>query len=1278
MTTPLKKKSFHLLGDQTDMWLGDLESALLELVRRRMYTERVYEIGFTLHQHPYVSDLTRRLLRGGTRELQAADTLHLGDGISLPGSVRVSLPTNAAITVDSSARITLSADITVGSGNEASQLAEGMVFDLDASVTAVAPDGAVAVLVEGTTGTPAPGSTMSVAGLEASAFGPTKVTLTAAVAFTLYSGKAASLPASTVVVLDGGSRFTMAAGTEGVLVSSEARPLLFQEFFKGAHQPDPEVVQGPYPVKDLDFSSTGAYAAYNWELFFHVPMAIAVHLSKNQRYAESQRWFHYLFDPTDDSDGPTPERFWKVRPFQETDVTRIEELLLNLATGADPKLLEETTRDIDAWRKAPFRPHLVARLRPQAYMYKTVMAYLDNLIDWGDSLFRQDTGEAIDEAMNLYVLAAIILGPRPQAVPRKGTVRPQTYENLRRDIQEFGVVMREVEADVPFDLMPLPGAASGNDGQLGTVRGLGKALYFDVPANDRLLGYWDTVADRLFKIRNSLNFQGTFRQLALFEPPIDPGMLVRATAAGLDVAAIVNGINQPLPLVRFAYLAQKATELVQEVKSLGAAMLAAIEKGDGEALALLRAGHERSSLESAEQVRYGQLQETVKNREALLRGLDLAVERYAFYERQLGRKDGEIFASIPELKDLDRTELASLKLRAVEPAMASRPLDVDIAPESTAGGGLFSGGNASGGGQLVSSFEAKESDSLSEAQTLSDLSQLLGHAASAANFFPNFEVAAKPFGIGGSFAFGGSNIGSAIQSLSHGARFFADRAAFSARMSARQDVVARRQREWAFHSNQAAGEITQIFKQLRAAQIREAIADAEWHNHQKLIENAKQVEWFLNAEGTAQQGKTSNEALYTWMKRDLKGLYARTFQFAFDAAMRAQRALQHELGDPGLTFLQFGYLSGKEGLLAGDKLYFDLKRMEVAYQDLNQREFELTKHVSIAQVDPLALVRLRRTGRCTVTLPEGLFDLDGPGHYFRRIKNVAVSIPCVTGQYGSVNCTLTLLKSTIRSSPLLTGGRYVRDTAGNDDRFSDYYGTMQSIVTSSAQNDSGLFETNLHDERYLPFENSGVESQWQLELPGNPLNGDPVQFDYATISDVILHLRYTARPGGDALRHGAISEVRSLIGEAKAAGSVRLFSVRHEFPDAWARFTGAEASDTDRYRLSIPLSPQLYPFWSRDSLRSVHEMELLAHLQTKAVATKHDKVFKNAKKTDATVTAPLTNNPELGNKLRGSFLQGAFASANFPAAPDSGSLEWFFDGNQFDDLWVAITWGGKT
>lgn len=217
-----------------------------------------------------------------------------------------------------------------------------------------------------------------------------------------------------------------------------------------------------------------------------------------------------------------------------------------------------TLHVIGAWKDAPFRPHVVARYRQTAYMFKTVMAYLDNLIDWGDSLFRQDTGESIDEALMLYVLAVNILGPRPQAVPKKGSVRPQTYASLKKDLNEFGNALAELEASIPFDIMPHPNEEAAEGERFGSLSSIGKALYFCVPRNDKLLSYWDTVADRLFKIRNSLNIQGIFRQLALFEPPIDPALLARAAAAGLDVGAIVSGINQPLPLVRFQLLVQKA------------------------------------------------------------------------------------------------------------------------------------------------------------------------------------------------------------------------------------------------------------------------------------------------------------------------------------------------------------------------------------------------------------------------------------------------------------------------------------------------------------------------------------------------------------------------------------------------------------------------------------------------------------------------------------------------------------------------------------------------
>src|SRR5271157_617120 len=238
------------------------------------------------------------------------------------------------------------------------------------------------------------------------------------------------------------------------------RPVLYEELFSRTSYNPSSLVGQPYPVKDLDFSSSGAYSVYNWELFYHIPLTIAIHLSQNQRFEEAQNWFHYVFDPTDDSDGPTPERFWKVKPFQYTDVKLIEQTLVNLSTGTDPVLRQDTINGIDASTKDPFRPFLVARYRQTAFMFKTVMAYLDNLIAWGDSLFSQYTGESINEAAQLYILAAHTLGRKPQAVPSKGSERPQTYAQLRAHLDQFGNALVDLETAVPFDSTPHPHEAA--------------------------------------------------------------------------------------------------------------------------------------------------------------------------------------------------------------------------------------------------------------------------------------------------------------------------------------------------------------------------------------------------------------------------------------------------------------------------------------------------------------------------------------------------------------------------------------------------------------------------------------------------------------------------------------------------------------------------------------------------------------------------------------------------------------------------------------------------
>ncbi|MEQ1531590.1 MAG: hypothetical protein ABL925_19935, partial [Methylococcales bacterium] len=419
----------------------------------------------------------------------------------------------------------------------------------------------------------------------------------------------------------------------------------FGKFFESYYTPlNSNVVEFTnLPLKEIDVSVTGAYSNYNWELFFHVPMTIAVHLSKNQRFAEAQRWFHYIFDPTcNDTKIPPLQRFWNFIAFRNPNCfMQIDNLLMLLSKPSAECSHEELKckTDIESGyssiMKDPFKPYKVARTRPIAYQYSVVMKYIDNLIAWGDQLFLQDTIESINDATLRYVLAANILGARPQPIPQNGTVQPKTFAQLKQQgIDKTGNLLAELQGNLTLNF-GTPQAQGADPNVTGPLFGIGRTLYFCIPPNDKLLRYWDTVADRLFKIRHCMNIEGVVRQLALYDPPLDPGMLVKAAAAGIDIGSIVNGMNQPISPVRSLLLIQKALALCSEVRGLGAALLSAIEKGEGEKLALLRQSHESKIQEMQQEVRFLQWASAQESTKSLLTSRATALERLHFYQRLL-------------------------------------------------------------------------------------------------------------------------------------------------------------------------------------------------------------------------------------------------------------------------------------------------------------------------------------------------------------------------------------------------------------------------------------------------------------------------------------------------------------------------------------------------------------------------------------------------------------------------------------------------------------------
>jgi hypothetical protein len=70
----------------------------------------------------------------------------------------------------------------------------------------------------------------------------------------------------------------------------------------------------------------------------------------------------------------------------------------------------------------------------------------------------------------------------------------------------------------------------------------------------------------------------------------------------------------------------------------------------------------------------------------------------------------------------------------------------------------------------------------------------------------------------------------------------------------------------------------------------------------------------------------------------------------------------------------------------------------------------------------------------------------------------------------------------------------------------------QQIALSTGVDDNGLFTLNFNDERYLPFEYTGAVSKWQLTFP----NPEKQKNLLESLTDVIVHVSYTARVGGGA------------------------------------------------------------------------------------------------------------------------------------------------------------------
>ncbi|GII59256.1 hypothetical protein Pth03_76450 [Planotetraspora thailandica] len=899
----------------------------------------------------------------------------------------------------------------------------------------------------------------------------------------------------------------------------------------------PELAAASVPVSShLDFDSSGGL--YYWEIFFHAPLLIAQALNAAQRFEDARRWYEYVFDPTERT------RYWRFLPFlavdvqalvddcredlralndaqvsarltpildsvealapafrQSRDLTTDELEFLKGLAGLDAGLtgaLGERTAMLGQLRRQydlmgdrrsllqtylddPFDPHAIAELRPEAYRRAVVMAYIDNLLDWGDLLFRQYTAESVDEARMLYIFAYDLLGERPYSAGPRALPPASPYE-------------------LPDGEGPGETGHLTADGTLleeeGAVHAGVANPYFYVPENGQFLEYWNRVEDRLTKIRQSLDIMGVSRPIPLFEPPADVMALVRGVATGATLDQLTAAATAAVPPYRFDFLYQRAKELADRLRQLGDELLNAFEQRDGEELALLRNRQEAEILALTRQIKENQVR-IAEEGLAEARDSKVAAEaRVTHYETLVAEG----------LSPLQEAQIAMMGLGA--------------AAHFVAGGLKIGAAIASGVPQA-----------------------LIG-----------------PFIMGTSV--GGDQVGDALDIGSEVSSTLGEGFSMLGELLGVRADQERQEQDWNLQVAISRSDVVQLGHQVASAELQLALARRELEIHNRQVAH-------LDAETAFMTGKFAGAQLYGWMVERLSGLYFQTYNLTYEMARAAERAYAFERdGSPG--FIQPTYWeSRRNGLLAGHGLALDLDRLGQAYVLSDERGLEITKRVSLLQIDPLGLLTLKNEGRGEFALTEALFDRDFPGHFRRQIKTVSVTFEGPDGPL-SVNATLTQLdsKTVLTADPKAV--KYLLDPKGSaPESLRGDWRPSQQIALSDVEygrDGNGLFELRFDDQRYLPFEGTGAVSRWRLEA----------RRVLADLVDVTITVKYTADQGGETFA----TAVRGMLKPYPAA---RYLDVAASFPDEWEAFL---SGDDDA--LVLPITADLLPGLSGRQITGVY------------------------------------------------------------------------------------------
>ncbi len=897
-----------------------------------------------------------------------------------------------------------------------------------------------------------------------------------------------------------------------------------------------ENIKGSSQLGMPDFK--GSYGVYYHEIFFHIPFLIANHLNSQQKFAQAQKWYHFIFDPTaprDPEDPDSKNRIWQYIEFREHT---IQELRAQLT---DKKAIE-------TYKKDPFNPHAIARLRLSAYQKCIVMKYIDNLLDWGDRLFAQDTMESINEATLLYVLASDILGDRPAELGECGESAKNTYKKIAPDLRrieegtgersKFLVAMEHftLTPSVKLNISPALSYHYTLDQTVASAVSTSAYTYLPISAQAATSNTTASISDETpaIVIEDSAdrNGQGDITSTETLFRGYDwktfPTIIRNSRLFPKFGLSLVSQIGPAFCIPENKHLRQYWDRVEDRLFKIRNCMNISGVRRELSLFApeivpglLVRAKAAGLSIEdilnsisgNLPPYRFAYLIEKAKQYASVVQGFGSALLS------ALEKKDVEELTQLRTVHQQNILELTTqVRQREIDAAsevvnsLTQRKIAVENRQKYYK--------------ELISQglipWEVTQQVAKHRASIIQGLSSVYYIIAAPAYLVPQF---GSPFAL----KYGGKEKGDSASAWSGYFNRIASLAEAVSSSAGLEASFQRREQEWKHQKDMADDELEQIEKDIAAAEIRKEIAEDSLTIHKKDIEQLQEVYDFY-------RDKFSHLGLYTWLSTNLQRLYREAYNSAYSMAKLAEQAYRFERSDED-TFIGSQYWESlKAGLLAGERLLRDLQTMERRFIETNYRSLEIDQSFSLTQIDPAALINLKQEGSCEFEISEIYFDLFYPGHYRRKIKSARISIPCITGPYTNVSATLTLLESKLRNEQKVED-EYLKDVPRS---------RSVAIATSNAQNDAGVFELSFRDERYMPFEGAGAISKWKLSLPKHFR-----QFDYQSINDVILHISYTAEEDG-ALREkveGKNANVESdILKVIKNKNSLRrVFSLRQEF-----------------------------------------------------------------------------------------------------------------------------------